>query len=182
VLYCTQCGDSSERKCTHCAYLPVPFIPDCLSRLAVSALPPPHLHDHHPRLVPLLPLPPPLYALLTSTDVFMITVPFSLLQESVPTRAYVDQYAYAYFLFSFYEMHADVVISVTPFTGDPDIYVTACSLGQAGVNANCTTRPSNTSYDDAWCLEFLGPFRWRSPRLSVRPCCALPSASLWCRR
>ena len=67
-------------------------------------------------------------------------------QESVPTRAYADQYQYQYFLFSFYEVHADVVISVTPFTGDPDVYVTSCYLGPAGQPANCTTRPSNTSY------------------------------------
>lgn len=62
------------------------------------------------------------------------------LQESVPFRSSVAQWAYTYFVFTFFDTHSDVVISVTPFTGDPDLYVTACF--EAG-NNSCVYQPTN---------------------------------------
>lgn len=65
------------------------------------------------------------------------------LQNGVPSRAYVNQWDYAYYVFSFYDFNVDTIIAVTPFTGDPDLYVTACNEGS---NASCVYQPSNTSF------------------------------------
>ena len=56
----------------------------------------------------------------------------TVVQEGVSYRGYVNRYSYSYFVFTFYQANYDVVVSVTPFTGDPDVYITTCQAGQSG--------------------------------------------------
>ena len=56
-------------------------------------------------------------------------------------------------MFSVLEPHWDVLISVTPFTGDPDLYVTACGYIDGhypGPDTECISRPKNTTDKYQW--------------------------------
>lgn len=100
-----------------------------------------------------------------------------MLQDGVPFRDYVDQYQHEYFVFSLLDEHADVIISVTPFTGDPDVYVTACGMQADGtVPPTCAVHPTNTSY--TWAHRSYGAdtlaINWASEGACV------PSAEVSC--
>ena len=77
------------------------------------------------------------FTLIGSTDASSAAI---ALQEFIPYRASSNQWQYTYFVFTFYEPHRDLIIAVTPITGDPDLYVSACY--EAG-NDTCNYQPNN---------------------------------------
>lgn len=91
------------------------------------------------------------------------------LQESVPTRGTVQQWQFSYFAYTFFEANADVIISVTPFAGDPDLYITSCF--EAGENA-CVYQPTNTSY--TWRHSSVGADTVSIPASSPGACVPQP--------
>lgn len=91
------------------------------------------------------------------------------LQEFIPYRSYVDQWDFRYFVFTFYDTHQDVIISVTPLTGDPDLYVTSCF--EAG-NDSCVYQPSNTTY--TWKRTSVGADTLSIPFGSLGACVPQP--------
>jgi hypothetical protein len=60
--------------------------------------------------------------------VLTITDSIVTLSEGVPVRGSVDKFDYAYYKYTLTTPSTDVVISVTPFSGDPDMFVSVSPL------------------------------------------------------
>lgn len=100
------------------------------------------------------------YSIVASVESSVIT-----LQDGVPVRDFVQKGRYEYFMVSVLEAHRDLTISVTPFTGDPDLYV------------SLTPFPNTTSY--TWSHRSYGTDTVTIPYASEGSC--LPEEEGECR-
>lgn len=101
------------------------------------------------------------------------------LQLSVPHRDYVNAEEHRYFTFTLTEPHQDVIISLTSFTGDADLFVTACGViwPHTSNAATCNMKPTNRSA--TWAAMTYGSETLVIPYGSPKSC--VPSESNPCR-
>ena len=92
-----------------------------------------------------------------------------VLQQGVPHRDTVARYQYRYYMLTLSEPHQDVIITLTAFTGDPDLFVTACdyALGSAA-DHTCNDRPTNFTHQ--WQRRSFGSDSLVIPYGSVGAC------------
>lgn len=100
------------------------------------------------------------------------------LAENAPYRGQVNTGEYANFMFFVSSAEsAGVAVQVTPFAGDPDLFVTACgTIGGLYDPTTCNSRPTNTSY--TWRSANYGADSLYIPSYDVHAC--VPTASVPC--